>query len=62
MTVEANRWHREPDPRQAEHDAVDEQRRQAEREAQANMTDAIDGSNQTSLGAFSASNREGIET
>lgn len=33
------RWHPDPDPRQAEHDAVDEQRRQAEHEHI--LTDAV---------------------
>lgn len=40
--VEQGRWHVEPDPNQAEHDAVDQQRREAELEAQNNLTDAID--------------------
>lgn len=34
------RWHVEPDPNQAEHDAVDQERREAELEAQRTMTDA----------------------
>lgn len=34
------RWHREPDPRQAEHDAVDEQRKEDERNH--TLTDAVD--------------------
>jgi hypothetical protein len=36
----ADRWQTEPDPKQAEHDAVDQQRRETELEAQRTMTDA----------------------
>ena len=36
----ASRWHLEPNPYQAQHDAVDQQRRDAELEAQRTMTDA----------------------
>jgi len=34
------RWHVEPDPNQAQHEAIDQERRAAEAEAQRNMTDA----------------------
>lgn len=41
--IEQGRWHVEPDPNQAQHDAVDQERRDAEAEAQRNMTDAFEG-------------------